>query len=84
MIFWRRRVKRSIDNLDVTTLYPVDHVAFISLHILRGLLRTDWIIHHVYELAYFLHTHAEDRSLWKSWQQLHSELPARYRQFRLL
>jgi len=48
-------------------------IIIISLHILRGLLRIDWIIHHVYELAYFLHTHAEDRSLWKSWQQLHSE-----------
>lgn len=71
--FWDRRVRRTGDNLDFTALHPADHLAFISLHVLRGLLRTDWVIHHVYELAYFLHTHTENRSFWKSWQQLHSE-----------
>jgi len=71
--FWGRRVRRSVDGLDFTALHPADHIAFLSFHILRGLLRTDWVIHHVYELAYFLHTHVEDRSLWTSWRQLHSE-----------
>ncbi len=71
--FWDRRITRNVNGFTFVGLHPVDHLAFLAFHILRGLLRTDWILHHVYELAYFLHTHAHDRAFWQSRQELHSE-----------
>ncbi len=71
--FWERRVTRSVDGLSFVSLHPVDHVAFLSLHILRDLLLGDWIVHHVYELAYFLHKSAHDDDFWASWRQSYGE-----------
>src|ERR1700684_3378694 len=45
-------------------LSPVDHLAYIALHILRNILLGDWIVHHVRELAVFLHSHADDDGFW--------------------
>ncbi len=67
--FWERRVTRSIEGLSFASLHPVDHVAFLSLHILRDLLLGDWIVRHVYELAYFLHKSVHDHDFWASWRQ---------------
>jgi len=71
--WWDRRVKRSFDGFSFVSFHPVDHVAFLSFHILRGLLFGDWIVNHVYELAYFLHARAHDHDFWLSWRQSHSE-----------
>jgi MFS family permease len=71
--FWDRRLTRHVNGFSFPALAPVDQLAFNSLHVLRGLLRGDWVIHHVYELAYFLHTHAHDEAFWTTWQQSHSE-----------
>jgi Uncharacterised nucleotidyltransferase len=71
--FWDRRVTRNVDGFRFVSLHPADHLAFLSFHILRGLLRIDWIVHHVYELAFFLHNHARDHDFWESWRQLNGE-----------
>ena len=71
--FWDRRVTKSVDGFTFVSFDSVDHVAFLSFHILRDLLIGDWIIHHVYELAYFLHARAHDDGFWVSWRRSHSE-----------
>lgn len=70
--FWNRRIRRKIDDFSFSCLSPVDHLGHLALHILRNLLLCDWIIHHVYELAVFLHSHAEEDAFWSDWLVSHS------------
>jgi hypothetical protein len=77
-LFWERRTRREVEGLSFACLSPVDHLAFLTLHILRNLLLRDWIIHHVRELAFFLHTHADDEQFWKIWRKSHSPLLRSY------
>ncbi len=51
---------------------PVDHLGYFALHIVRGVLSGDWVIHHVFELATFLHGHARDLEFWNQWYETHS------------
>jgi len=71
--FWERRIQREIDGLWFPCLNPIDHLGYLSLHILRNLFLRDWIVHHVHELAVFLHTHAEDNDFWQTWSVTHSQ-----------
>lgn len=71
--FWERRIKRSLGDLSFPDLHPIDHLGFMALHILRGLLTGDWIIHHVHEMATFLHLCAKDDAFWRDWKELHSD-----------
>ena len=70
--FWDRRTRREVDGLSFSCLSPVDHLAYFALHILRNVLARDWIIHHVRELAVFLHNRADDESFWNTWEETHS------------
>jgi hypothetical protein len=70
--FWDRRTQRQIGDFSFPCLSPIDHLGHLALHILRNLFLRDWIIHHVYELASFLHSHAEDDAFWNDWLSLHS------------
>jgi predicted MFS family arabinose efflux permease len=71
--FWDRRVLRSVEGLDFPALHPVDHLGYLSLHILRNILRGDWIVHLVRELASFLHAHAHDNAFWANWSEMHDD-----------
>ncbi len=71
--FWYRRVTREMGGFAFPVLDPIDHIGLCSLHVLRGLLRSDWVIHDVYEVAYFLNAHAHDHRLWKNWRESHSD-----------
>jgi hypothetical protein len=86
--FWSRRVLQRLrgsspdslsphaqdsDAFEFPALHPVDKFGYSALHILRNLLRRDWVIHQVYELARFLHLNAQDTSFWSSWRKLHSD-----------
>ena len=71
--FWGRRIEQRRGNFRFPALSSMDNLAFSALHILRDLQRGDWVIHHVYELAWFLHTHAEDDALWQSWKRCHDD-----------
>jgi len=71
-LFWERRTTREISGFSFPCLSSVDHLAYFTLHILRNLIGSDWIVHHVRELAVFLHSHADDDTFWCDWQKAHS------------
>jgi Uncharacterised nucleotidyltransferase len=70
--FWDRRVLREIGNLKFTGLSDVDQLGYLALHIVRGVISGDWIVHHVHELATFLHAHAANVEFWNLWLATHS------------
>ena len=70
--FWERRTTREVEGLSFSCLSPVDHLAYFALHILRNVLLRDWVIHHVRELAVFLHNRADDDTFWETWKETHS------------
>lgn len=69
--FWQRRTERQIAGLSFRCLNPIDHLGHLTLHILRNLFLREWIVHHVRELAVFLHSHADDDAFWQSWSEFH-------------
>ncbi|RSL15390.1 putative nucleotidyltransferase-like protein [Edaphobacter aggregans] len=69
--FWDRRTMRAIDGFTFTSLSPVDNLGYLALHILRNIFLRDTILHHVYELAIFLHRRAEDDTFWAAWSETH-------------
>jgi hypothetical protein len=71
-LFWERRTKRTVDGLSFSCLSPVDHLGYLALHIVRNLFLGDWIVHHVRELAVFLHSHADNETFWQAWNESHS------------
>jgi Uncharacterised nucleotidyltransferase len=70
--FWDRRVSRRMGNLEFYSLHPVDQLGNLALHILRGVLTGDWVVHHVLELATFLHNRTRDVEFWSQWYEMHS------------
>lgn len=71
--FWHRRGICDWGDVSFPALSPLDNLGFNALHVLRDLCRGDWVIHHVYELAWFLQRHATNDALWGDWIRLHSE-----------
>ena len=71
-LFWERRMTRQVDGLSFPCLNPVDHLGHLTLHILRNLINNEWVVHHVRELAVFLHSHADNEVFWQSWSEAHS------------
>jgi hypothetical protein len=71
--FWERRVTRSLEDFTFPAFCEVDSVGYYALHTLRNLLKGEWIAHDVYELAVFLHRHAEDTSFWATWRAHHDD-----------
>jgi len=71
-LFWERRMTRQVDGLSFPCLNPADHLGHLALHILRNLFFGDWVIHHVRELAVFLHSHANNGAFWQRWSETHS------------
>ncbi|HXI41808.1 MAG TPA: MFS transporter [Bryobacteraceae bacterium] len=65
--FWARRIHQ--DGLPV--LGRADRLAYSALHLLRHVFRGTPRPYHVYEIAYFLDTHAADDSFWNSWSETH-------------
>jgi hypothetical protein len=70
--FWERRVPRRLGRLEYSSLSPVDQLGYLALHIVRNVLVGEWIIHHVYELATFLHNRVRDVEFWSQWYETHS------------
>jgi hypothetical protein len=70
--FWDRRMIRRVGHLEFCGLNPVDQLGYFALHIVRWVLCGDWVVHHVYELATFLHRHARDVEFWSQWRDTHS------------
>ena len=70
--FWDRRVHRRVDDVEFFGLSDVDQLGYFALHIVRGVISGDWIVHHVYELATFLHANAANVEFWNVWLATHS------------
>jgi hypothetical protein len=71
-LFWQRRTTREVNGLLFSCLSSADHLAYLTLHILRNLFLGDWIVHHVRELAFFLHSRADEEDFWQTWKGTHS------------
>jgi hypothetical protein len=71
--FWTRRVRRPVGGTDLAVLHPADAVAYAALHLLKHVLHGDTKPFHVYEVASFLHGHADDEAFWTEWRRLHSD-----------
>lgn len=71
-LFWERRTTREVNGLSFPCLSSVDQLAYLTLHILRNLFLGEWIVHHVRELAFFLHHRANDETFWQTWNETHS------------
>jgi hypothetical protein len=70
--FWGRRVTVSHGNFSWIALSKPDKAGYLALHILRGILSGDWVVHHVHELACFLQARVNDVEFWTEWVTLHS------------
>ena len=70
--FWERRVTRRLDDISFPALSPVDQLGYFALHVVRGIICGDWVVHHAYELAVFLESRMEDDQFWKEWETIHS------------
>ena len=68
--FWARRRKQVYGKYIWWALQREDKVAFLALHILRGVFSGDWIVHHVFELASFLNSSVNDVEFWDQWTRL--------------
>ena len=69
--FWRRRTRRALNGRSIPVLHPADILGYAALHLLRHLLRGSIRVYHVYELAWFLDSHAGDDAFWNEWRALH-------------
>ncbi len=70
--FWSRRIVRRIGNLGFCALNPIDQLGYFALHIVRDAISGDWVVHHVHELARFLHIHAANVEFWDEWLASHN------------
>jgi hypothetical protein len=70
--FWTRRVRRTVGGAEMAVLCPADALAYAALHLLKHVLHGDTRPFHVYEVASFLHKHADDDMFWAEWRGLHS------------
>jgi len=71
--FFPRRERRHIAGMNVPTFRSMDILGHLSMHILRNFLLHDKVIHHLYELAQFLHGRRKDEAYWRLWLAEHSE-----------
>ncbi len=70
--FWNRRIERKLGELSFPALSTVDYFGYFALHVLRDLFLGERVVHHVLELATFVHERADDAAFWTEWQALHS------------
>jgi len=66
--FWARRVSRIIRDVSIPTLNPADGLSYTTWHLVRHLVRGDVRAYHVYELARFLQSTANDDAFWSEWR----------------
>jgi hypothetical protein len=72
--FWRRRTEGHADGINFPALDPVDSLAYSALHALRHLLCGGGLVtFHIYELAWFLNTAADDTAFWSRWREWHHD-----------
>jgi hypothetical protein len=70
--FWQRRERRTLEDLEFTSLAAIDLPGYASAHALRHLLRGDSRPSHIYEIAYFLE-HNSNAEFWRAWRESHDQ-----------
>ena len=70
--FWGRRTSRDAAGFSLAVLNPPDALAYAALHLLKHVLRGSAHPYHVYEIAGFLDSLADDQSFWNQWRSLHA------------
>lgn len=70
--FWDCRIQRTLGDMKFCGLTDVDQLGYFALHIVRGVISGDWIVHHVNELATFLHSNVANVEFWNRWLATHS------------
>jgi MFS family permease len=70
--FWKRRERRTLEDVEFTSLSAIDLIGYASAHALRHFLRGDLRPSHIYEIAYFLERN-DDRDFWRAWRSTHDQ-----------
>lgn len=70
--FWERRRRRTLEDVEFTSLAAIDLPGYASAHALRHLLRGDSRPSHFYEIAYFLERNS-DAAFWRTWRECHDQ-----------
>ena len=70
--FWERRRRRTLEDIEFTSLAAIDLPGYASAHALRHLLRGDSRPSHFYEIACFIERNS-DAGLWRTWRECHDE-----------
>ena len=71
--FWSRRIERRLDGFTYPALEEVDCLAYSALHVLRSIFLGGLQLYNVYEIAWFLHTNADNGAFWQKRRELHHE-----------
>ncbi len=66
--FWARRSTSRIGELELPVLESGDRLSYATWHLVRHLLRGDLVAYHVYEIAHFLDSSANDDYWWSVWR----------------
>jgi Uncharacterised nucleotidyltransferase len=67
---WRRRTQLFSGAHTVSVLHEADTLTFAALHLLMHLLHGDLRLNRAWEIAYFVHTHAERDGFWRRWMPI--------------
>jgi len=70
--FWPRRERRTLEDVEFTSLTTIDLLGYAAAHALRHLLRGDSRPSHIYEIACFLEHH-RDAEFWRNWRGRHDQ-----------
>src|SRR5262249_9322117 len=71
--FWSRRIEMQLNGFVCPALDEADGLAYSALHALRHLLCRHLPPYHIYDIAWFLHTKADDAGFWKKRKELHHD-----------
>ncbi len=69
--FWNRKTARTFDGQTVAVLCDEDLLGFAALHLLLHVLHGEFPAQRAWEIANFLHRHADNEVFWTAWRQAH-------------
>ena len=66
---WQNSVRVDVGGVSVPVLSREDALTYAILHAFRHLLRSDFRLAHLYELAFFLHHSRQDETFWCAYSE---------------
>jgi hypothetical protein len=70
--FWARKTRRVFDTREFYVLRDEDLLGFAALHLLMHILHGELPVQRAWEIANFLHRHANNERFWYSWKEAHA------------